>query len=272
MRLLTPTPLAGLRHSHTLHCLCLLSGLDIALAYLNMSTPYRPSDSNDGPPGRMLRQLLEEINGVQSSQAVQLPEHDARPNSPPGYHTASVWVGGSSLAQDVREKLRAVDTARWRRTSVNIVDGIYDSASPAMRSESSGPDVQGAAVDGRAEGADAGSEQSPDPVKDPYDHIRHAMQSSPIYTTDASTPSGWGHGTMPSYSQASSPSDPVPQPRSPPMFIDASLDDFFSSTTEVEASPTEALNSAITTDTSAQPQSPGTGMSHFIDEVSQRRL
>ena len=77
MRLLTPTPLAGLRHSHTLHCLCLLSGLDIALAYLNMSTPYRPSDSNDGPPGRMLRQLLEEI-GRQMTRML-LDALDGRP-------------------------------------------------------------------------------------------------------------------------------------------------------------------------------------------------
>ena len=270
-RMLTPTPLAGLRHSHTLHCLCLclLSGVDIALAYLNMTTPYRPSDINNGPSGRMLRQLLEEIDGVQSSQAVQLPEHNAGPKSPPVHHTASAWVGGSSLTQDVREKLRAADTARWRRTSVNIVDGVFDPASPALRSESSGPDFQDATVDGRVEGTDAGSDHSPDPVKDPYDHIKHSMQGSPISTTDDLVSSDGGQKITPSYVQASSSSDPVP---SPPMFLDVSLDDFPSSTTDIETSPNETLSSAITTDTSAQPQSFETGMSYSIDEVSQRRL
>ena len=272
-RMLTPTPLAGLRHSHKLHCLCLclclLSGLDIALAYLNMATPYRPSDSNNGPSGRMLRQLLAEIDGVQSSQTVQLPEDDAGPKSPPVHHTASAWVGGSSLAQDVREKLRAADTARWRRTSVNIVDGIFDPASPALRSESSGPEFQDATVDGRAEGTDAGSDHSPDPVKDPYDHIKHAMQGSPISTTDDLASSDGSKKITPSYFQASSSSEPVP---SPPMFLDVSLDDLSSSTTDIETSPNEALSSATTTDTSAQPQSFETGMSSPIDEVSQRRL
>jgi hypothetical protein len=268
-RMLTPTPLAGLRHSHTLHCLCLSSGLNIALAYLNMATPYRPSDSNNGPSGRMLRQLLEEIDGVQSSQTVQLPEHDAGPKSPPVHHTASAWVGGSSLAQDVREKLRAADAARWRRTSVNILDGIFDPSSPALRSESSGSDVQDATVDGRDEGAYARTNHSPDPVKDPYDHIKHAMQGSPISTTDDFASSDGGHEITPSYFQASSSSEPLP---SPPMFIDVSLDDFSSSTTEIEISPNEALSSATTTDTSAQPQTPETGMSYSIDEVSRHRL
>jgi hypothetical protein len=269
--MLTPTPLAGPRHSHTLHCLCLclLSGLDIAFAYLNMATPYRPSDSNNGPSGRMLEQLIEEIDGVQSSRTVQILEHDARSESPPAHHTPSAWVGGSSLAQDVREKLRAADAARWRRTSVNILDGIFDPSSPALRSESSGSDVQDATVDGRDEGAYARTNHSPDPVKDPYDHIKHAMQGSPISTTDDFASSDGGHEITPSYFQASSSSEPLP---SPPMFIDVSLDDFSSSTTEIEISPNEALSSATTTDTSAQPQTPETGMSYSIDEVSRHRL
>jgi hypothetical protein len=98
------------------------------------------------------------------------------------------------------------------------------------------------------------------------------MQSSPILTTDHSTPSDERHETRTPYSHASSFSNPVSRPLSPPMFIDVSLDDFSSSVTEAKTSLNGALSSATTTDASAQPQSPETGMSYSIDQVSQRGL
>jgi hypothetical protein len=91
-----------------------------------MTTPNgRPSlrsCNDDGPSGSFLRQLLDEINGTVTpiTRRVTTP---ATPGSlPPSRGTGSgragsIWVGGTAVAQDAREKLRAADEARLQKTS-----------------------------------------------------------------------------------------------------------------------------------------------------------
>ncbi|KAJ4299048.1 hypothetical protein N0V90_004292 [Kalmusia sp. IMI 367209] len=91
-----------------------------------------------GPAGSVLQQLLQEINDRDvdsSSSDARLPFHDGA-NSRRGsltssgkgsmassihssHQNSSVWVKGGSVAEDARQKLRALDEARQRKRSVD---------------------------------------------------------------------------------------------------------------------------------------------------------
>ncbi|KAF1935743.1 hypothetical protein EJ02DRAFT_360827 [Clathrospora elynae] len=92
-----------------------------------MSTPSpRPdptSFGNTGPPGAFLRQLLNDIHGRTSPTPLRIPNSlqgtpRARPYScsTTSRPASSAWVGGNSIAQDAREKLRVADEARFQKT------------------------------------------------------------------------------------------------------------------------------------------------------------
>jgi hypothetical protein len=125
--------------SRLLYCIFTLHLHIIACAYnSNMSSPSRRNSDDllvdTGPPRSVLQQLLEEINGTDS------PPTTPRPSPPPTYvpesvnHTASVWCGGGSMAQDVRAKLRVMDEARQRKMSISSTDFTpEDPAALALR-------------------------------------------------------------------------------------------------------------------------------------------
>lgn len=83
------------------------------------------------PSSSVLRQLLEEIKG---SDTPTILRNSCTPNytlrSPPGLEktrvTPTVWVGGTSIAQEAREKLRAADEARYCKPVDTVSDGISD--------------------------------------------------------------------------------------------------------------------------------------------------
>jgi hypothetical protein len=89
-----------------------------------MATPTRGSSfrssNNSGPSGPILRQLLDDINGT--TTPVTRRNKFSTPSSLPSSRGTrsvggSVWVGGTGVAQDAREKLRAADEARLKKTS-----------------------------------------------------------------------------------------------------------------------------------------------------------
>ncbi|KAF2849584.1 hypothetical protein T440DRAFT_130423 [Plenodomus tracheiphilus IPT5] len=98
-----------------------------------MTTPSpRPSDltlGNPGPSSSFLKQLLNEINGEENpAPARRDPSQRTTPAFRPRSHgsrkrRSSVWVGGATIAQDARDKLRVADEARLRRASLQGTDG-----------------------------------------------------------------------------------------------------------------------------------------------------
>lgn len=102
-----------------------------------MSSPSRRMSgalSSGGPSRSILQQLLEEINGPDSTPILSPDERTPQPM--PGsrsgsisraHHTPSVWVNGGSAAEDARQKLRALDEARQRKQSQNKLSATPDS-------------------------------------------------------------------------------------------------------------------------------------------------
>lgn len=98
-----------------------------------------PSDAHmatNGPSRSVLQQLLEEINGYDAPTEYQKPpSSQGTPKSTS--RSSSVWVAGSSNAQEARAKLRAADEARQRRMSTPTVGTTADSQEPlALRRHS----------------------------------------------------------------------------------------------------------------------------------------
>lgn len=90
----------------------------------------RTTVASSGPSSTILRQLLEEIDSPDKlsrslrTQSVVSSRRDSPSrtgsNSRPQFAKPSIWVGGSSAAEDARRKLRALDEARLRRQSESI--------------------------------------------------------------------------------------------------------------------------------------------------------
>jgi hypothetical protein len=109
--------------SATLHC----SGIHIEHPITTMTTPTRrpslQSSNSNGPSASILRQLLDEISGTTTTTPTRRDTTSTTPRSLPpsrGYRSGratSIWVGGTDVAQDAREKLRAADEARHKKTS-----------------------------------------------------------------------------------------------------------------------------------------------------------
>jgi hypothetical protein len=107
-----------------------------------MTTPDRRYSGTPlqrlAPSGSFLQQLLEEISGASPSNAHR---EQLTPQNNPTTHPAqaqsrrlsSVWVGGTSIAQDAREKLRAADEARLYKPSISGHDGAPDTPRPRLQ-------------------------------------------------------------------------------------------------------------------------------------------
>lgn len=248
-----------------LHHLCILSRVHIAIAYFSMATPYSRSSSNAslnaGPSRTLLQQLLEEINGAPTPRRAPNESTSHSPSSTHSWssshiHSPSVWVGGSSFAQDARDKLRAADQARRQRSASGDVDGASDLKTPVLRLDTSGSQMQNAASDEAGENPDSGPHQTPDPVKYPHEYMQYMMKGSPISTTGGPTPSSKEHDSTPFHLQAPVLRNDSHQPLSPLIFNDVDFDLSSSPRTETTASPTEAPPSAATIFTAEEPPTP----------------
>jgi hypothetical protein len=245
-----------------------------------MATPLSRSNSNGalstGPSRTLLQQLLEEISGASSSRS----RHDDSPPpspplsspSPPSSYSRSssqnfspsVWVGGSILAQDAREKLRAADEARWRRAAVNAVDGAPDLHTPRLCLDTSRLDIQDKNLrNEQGRGAHTGLQRTSDRVRYPHDYKEHVLNGSPVSIHTGLTQGMQGHGDNMSHLHANSFDNAIPSPMSPFIFSDVYLDDSssLSPQTETTISPTDAPTSAATGYTTEELQTPTWGNS-----------
>jgi hypothetical protein len=106
-----------------------------------MATPTRPLSGvplqDLAPSSTFLRQLLEEISGtaiptvLRRNGSPKSTPH-SRANSNGNRRSSSVWVGGSSVAQDARDKLRAADEARLLKTSAGSHDATPHPSRPIL--------------------------------------------------------------------------------------------------------------------------------------------
>lgn len=118
------------------HCLsCIVSRLSMP------SPPRRPSAAYTyaaAPSSSLLERLLQEINNIDAprsdpvvsvthglnSRKYSLPSSSRRTSlnstiPPPSHSSSNVWVKGGTIAEDARQKLRALDEARQRKLSVS---------------------------------------------------------------------------------------------------------------------------------------------------------
>lgn len=233
-----------------------------------MATPYSRSNSNGalstGPSRTLLQQLLEEINGVSSTRTARNESPSQSPastysQSSSQNHSPSRWVGGSTLAQDARDKLRAADEAHRRKVAANAIDGAPDLQTPMLCLETSRLDIQDTALpDETGRGAYAGFQRTPDPVRYPHEYMQHMLKGSPLSTDAGLSPGMQSRGTNLLHLQAPPLGNTIPPPLSPLIFSDVYFDDSssLSPQTETTVSPTEALTSAATVHTAEEIRTP----------------
>jgi hypothetical protein len=106
-----------------------------------MTTPTRAPIGaplqNLAPSSTFLKQLLEEINGADIPTVLQHKVDSqgaprSRANSSASRRSSSVWIGGSSVAQDARDKLRAVDEARLLGTPARSLESTPHPPRPIL--------------------------------------------------------------------------------------------------------------------------------------------
>ncbi|KAF3039672.1 hypothetical protein E8E11_006265 [Didymella keratinophila] len=239
-----------------------------------MATPFSRSNSSGalstGPSRTLLQQLLEEISGASSTRSGRDDSPPPSPTlsspSPPSSysrsssqnHSPSVWVGGSILAQDAREKLRAADEARWRKAAACAIDDAPDSHSSRLYLDTSMIDIQNTDLrEEHGRGAPTGLQRTPDPVRYPHDYREHVLKGSPLSIHTELTPGTQGHGDNLSHRHTNSFADVLPPPPSPLIFSDVYFDDSsLSPQTETMISPTDAPTSAATVYTTEELQTP----------------
>lgn len=233
-----------------------------------MATPHSGSNSNSalssGPSRTLLQQLLEEINGAASARTtcsespLQSPA-SSYSRSSSQIHSPSVWVGGSILAKDARDKLRAADEARLRKLAANAIDGALDLHAPKLCLYTSRLDLQDTAMrDEHNRSAHTGFQRTPDPVSQPHEYIQYMLKGSPTSTTGGLSPGGQGHGDQSLYLRAPPLRDSIPPPLSPLVFSDVYFDDSSSMSpqTETTVSPSDAPTSAATVHTAEELRTP----------------
>ncbi|KAJ4983969.1 hypothetical protein SVAN01_10524 [Stagonosporopsis vannaccii] len=216
--------------------------------------------ANSGPSPQELQQLWEKLNGNSASDDRKSLRSSAgtRSRSSSRRHSTSVWVGGSSIAQDARGKLRAADEARRRRVAGNAIDGSSDWSGSALRSGTSQVQIHGATNDERVEQHSDRVHQSPDLVGLSHGYTQHMLEASPLSSTIKLSPAAPRNTGVSSHLQAPALGDIVPSPVSSLVFNNISFDSSspMSPQTEETLSPTEAPTSAETACTAEAPRTP----------------
>lgn len=229
-----------------------------------MATPVNYSHrANSGPSPRELQQLWEKLHDSVDGDAVSDEHHlrrsaSARSWSSSRRYSASVWVGGSSIAQDARDKLRAADEARWRKVTANTIDGSPDWAEPALRLDVSELQMQDGTADERAGQHSARVDQFSNPVTYRHDDLQHILEGSGLSTTVKPAPAAQPDAGVSSQLQAAALSDMDLAPISSSEFNNVFFEDSSSMSPQTEAtlSPTEEPTSAGTVYTADVSQTP----------------
>lgn len=91
-----------------------------------------PQLSNGGPNRTMLQKLLEEINGEEEQPHLirRVTGLSSTPRRGSLDRSDSVWVATSTVARDARDKLRALDEARYPKRCIDSANAQMDTASP----------------------------------------------------------------------------------------------------------------------------------------------
>ncbi|KAF1850117.1 uncharacterized protein K460DRAFT_411881 [Cucurbitaria berberidis CBS 394.84] len=209
--------------------------------------PSVDSLGNIGRPGSLFQQILDEIHGRDTATALcNRSTPQATPKLPPtphaiGRRTSSVWIGGTSIAQEAREKLRAVDQARYK-TAIHGTDGTPSDYSLSLRSlslpicstsSSSEKIVEGP---GHSESEDLDSSETT--LSRPC--IRRVVSSGLEPPSLRATVGGLRLPSSNFVTQRLCSSDHAEVPKSPLMFCDIDSD------VSSSPSPTEAPTSAVT--------------------------
>ncbi|KAF3042732.1 hypothetical protein E8E12_009469 [Didymella heteroderae] len=231
-----------------------------------MATPYSQSNSNGAlstePSRTLLQQLLEEVNGASSIRTARnaspLPSPTSTYSSSSSQnHSPSVWVGGSILAQNARDKLRAADEARPRRVVANAIDAAPDLNTPRLCLDTSRLDLHNTTMrEEHGGGAHIVFRRMLDPVGYPHQYMQHMLKGSPTSVNAGLSPGKQSHGNDLLHLQAPPPGNAIPPPLSPLIFSDVYFDDSssLSPQTETTISPTDAPTSAATVYTAEELQ------------------
>jgi hypothetical protein len=215
-----------------------------------MATPYGHSgDTLSTEPSRtLLQKLLEEINGAPTPTASRNRSSSIFSQPP---RTRPVWVGGASIAEDARRKLRAADEARMRHGTSNAMDGTASSGNPVAQMGSSPFHRHSVSVIGHVDTLYNAS--PPDPVSRPHDYLRF-MSLSHEYSAETRPTAGELHLETSFLDPPVSSDSSVARPLSPLIFSDVDFETG-SSYSGNSVSPTEAPTSA-TTITGDHPKTP----------------
>jgi hypothetical protein len=122
----------------------------IASIITSMTTPVRRPLGDplrtSIPSKPFLMQLLDDIKGNSTPTVCGQPISHSTPTTQPvpvnSTHASSVWVGGDSIAQDARNKLREADETRSRKASVVARNEAPVNPRPTLRLQTSGFDVR----------------------------------------------------------------------------------------------------------------------------------
>lgn len=212
-----------------------------------MTTPVHSGDTLSTEPSRaLLQRLLDEFND--STASTEVRDNSSKPAQLP---FRPVWVGGASIAEDARRRLRAADEARMRHRTSNAMDGADSCREPPTRVDSSS--LHRHSVSAVEDINSLHSDSPPDPVSRPHDYFRY-MSLGHEHSPQARPAVGELHLET-SFLDLPVPSNSSnPRPVSPLIFSDVDFDTG-SSHSGRSVSPTEAPTSA-TTITGDQPTTP----------------
>jgi hypothetical protein len=228
-----------------------------------MTTPTRQPDGaplpDRVPSSSFLQHLLEEISGSATPTVVRertatrsAPRQHASPSA--GRRTSSVWVGGTSTAEETRHQLRAADEARVRRDSVAADDHPREVSRSA-------PYLHASCFDAFPSSSRSSTSSSPsDPPPDSLRPIATIRETTSAGRNRAHSRPTMGALQIPESAAAACqhmPPDDIDRTASPLIFCD--IDSDISSTPSPTEPPTSALSAALTDATFAsddQPRSP----------------
>lgn len=232
-----------------------------------MTTPtQRPGGTPlgfHGPSVPFLQQLLEEAraSGTPTILRTQsVPQATAVPAASTNgsrRRSASVWVGGTSVAQEMRDKLRAADEARLRRTSISSNDSTSPPTRPVLHLQMPRYNAPSSSTTKSSAAA------SPNAVPNPTGGMLPRGETPSAISRDARTVrmrptvGSLRLPTSTTVTRASSPGPDDSAPlKSPPIFSDVESD--ISATPSPCSPPTSALSATSTNTTLTSNAGPGT--------------
>jgi hypothetical protein len=212
-----------------------------------------------------LQQLLEGIKGAGPPPVLQdQPTKKAVVHTPPvrveSRRQSSVWVGGTSIAQEARERLREADQARALKTIVTASRDAPSSRRASLRVQTSGLDNLSSSSDGST--AESSPHRSCSSPLTAHENVKNYPSPSTLFCNNEtlfqrSTVGGLRLPDSVTFSaQAFEALDEATAQDSPPMFCDDDSD--FTVTPSPTEAPTSAISSTLTDATTVTYEGPRT--------------